>query len=408
MSENIQILKNNLRQTMQLVRKSLYKTIEFQLLFKIFYLSFLIFILNLIIGIILDLINLTIRETLLNEVVQKIPLLDFFNVKIIIILSISLFIIVYVYLIEKSGVIIITSKYFQNNYIGFFETLFIALKRTPLFIFRRLKEMRLLILVLIGMYIFWKILGTFALPEWTMSLFAVILILLGAFIFFSILFRYTFTAYITCLKPNELPDDFNNKLPKKFLRQKTYVLIIFYSTLLISIIIWLLFFYFTTKILLYLVLIYPSFISFAIAFFVAFTIISILIILSALKTFKTSIMTTLYFDERKRQKKKITIYNNIKQPLLSKNIKKALLTITMIAFLGGILITTTIKTKTDTIIINTQEYINQAKANNKESFQNIENITLEDILKKSMTKDNSTLNTIENIIFTLFIYFTIK
>ncbi|XLQ19680.1 MAG: hypothetical protein ACKUBY_03745 [Candidatus Moraniibacteriota bacterium] len=408
MNELLKETQSHIKETLQLTSKSLYKTIEFQLLFKIFYISIFIFIINFLIGTFLDVIDLLITKMRLGEALKDIPIISLFDFNIIFVLLTSLFIIIYIYLLEKNGVIIITSNYYRNNFISFFKTLLLSIRKTPRFIFRRLYEMRIIILIYVLMYILWKILELFSLPELIMTTLSIFLVLYGAGIFFAVLFRYTFTAYTTCLEPDESYQEFNEKMPYKFLRKRTYATSIFYITFFIGALLWLFIFYGITQVLLHLVYSYPEAISIAFAFFIAFTIMSVLIMLSMFKTLKVSLMTILYYEERKRQNKHIEMKHAQKQPLLSKNIYMALITILVIALFGGVFITTTIKTKTDLIITNAQAYIEEVRENNTLHEIDIENINLQYILKESISNDTSTLETIERVIFTFLAYIIIK
>lgn len=411
MNIKIQETKENLKQTMALVHSTLYKTIEFQLLFKIFYISIFLFVINFLVGVFLDALNLFITTLQLNEALNSIPIVSLFDFQVITVLSISLFIFMYVYLIEKNGVIIMTSKYYKNNFIGFFKTLLLSVQKTPIFIWRRIKEMRFIVLLFIGLYMMWKILGMFTLPEWIMSTFSWVLIFYGAWLFFSVLFRYTFTAYTTCLYSSESYTKFNAKIPEKFMQKRTRVTIVFYTIFILVAFLWLILFSLISQTLLYFLEIYPDMISTLLAFFISFTIISILIVLSFMKTFKVGIMTILYFEERKRQQLPIEKKKKEKQPLLSKNIYLSLATLLVITTIFGALITTTIKTKTDNVISNANEYIEQVKET--QEISNISTDQIKDMQPKEfietiLPQDTSAIDTIETFIFTFLAYIIIK
>ncbi len=328
------------------------------------------------------------------------------------VLSLSLLAFIYIYLIEKNGVIIITSRYYRNNFTSFFKALFLAIQKTPRFIIRRIYEMRIVILLFIALYIMWKALSLFVLPEWITSLFGWILVFYGAWIFFSILFRYTFTAYTTCLYPKESYVEFNAKLPEKFLRKRTHVNIIFYAIFILVAFLWLIIFALISQTLLYFLGVYPSMVSALLAFFISFTIVSILVVLSFMKTFKVSLMTSLYYEERKRQKRKIIQYSKEKQPLLSKNIYLALTVIFSIIIISGTFLTTTIKTKTDHVINNASEYIEQITENgdfsNINNIEQIKNMGPRELITTMLSQETSTIGTIEKFVFALLAYLIVK
>lgn len=404
--------KDDFRKTLVLVRKTLYKTIEFQLLFKIFYISILLFLVNFLMSVFLDALNLFIAKIHIDETIESIPFVSLFDFKTMTILSLSLFVFIYVYLIEKNGVIIITSRYYRNNFTSFFKTFFLAIQKTPRFIMRRIYEMRIVILLFIALYIIWKVLFLFVLPEWITSLFGWILFFYGAWIFFSLLFRYTFTAYTTCLYPKESYTEFNAKLPEKFFRKRTRVNIIFYSIFILVAFLWLIIFSLISQTLLYFLGMYPSMVSTLLAFFISFTIVSILVVLSFMKTFKVSLMTSLYYEERTRQKRKIITYSKERQPLLSKNIYLALAAIFSIIIIAGAFLTTTIKTKTDHVIHNASEYIDQITENgelsNINDIDQIKNMEPRELITTMLSQETSTISTIEKFVFALLAYLIVK
>lgn len=404
LNESLKYFKN----TLKLMGKSLYKTVEFQLLFKLLYIGIILFIVHLVIKTLVNIIETLTNKVHLNETIQNIPFLSLIEIKTILALCVSLFIIGYIYLVEKNGVLIITSKYYQNNFISFLKVLLISIQRTPLFIFRRIVEMKISIMSLIGCFIIWKITSSFSSPTWTTTSLIIILILIGAWIFFSIIFRNTFTAYITCLEPNEIPKKFNSKIPKKILKKRLWVSIIFYTIFSLSILIWLFLFLIIIKILIHFSTIYPDFISTAIAFFIAFTIISVLVALSLLKTFKSSLMTLLYYQEHREQKRKITIYPPNKQPFLSKKPRVAILVILISVLAGGIIISTSIKSKTDKIMHNAQIYIEENKEQSSQAEASEKKLDLQEIIKESISNKNSPLDAIEDIVFAYFTLILVK
>ena len=404
----------HMNKTMHLVHRTLYKTIEFQILFKIFYLSILIFVINFLIGIITDIIDIFITTIRLDEAVNSIPIMSVFDFHAISILSVILFIFIYVYLVEKNGVIIITTEYYRNNFVSFFHTLFLSMRKTPLFIARRIYEMRIVALIFLGLYLMWKLLDFIEVYDWLVSAFGWILIFYGAWIFFSVLFKYTFTAYTTCLHPNESYKDFNNSLPAKFLRKRTHVTIVFYTIFIFVAFTLIILFSLIAKTMFYFSGQYPEMISTLFAFFISFTIVTILVVLSFLKTFKVAIMTILYYEERRKQNLPLQILKNKKRPFLSKKISYAIITLLTIITLAGAALTTTIKYKTDILINNAYEYIEQVKQNNSftspEDIEQFKNMKPQEFVMTILEHEthSSTLDTIEKFVFTFVAYLMIK
>jgi predicted PurR-regulated permease PerM len=124
-------------------------------------------------------------------------------------------------------------------------------------------------------------------------------------------------------------------------------------------------------------------------------------------------MTILYYEERKRQILPINILKNKKQPFLSKKISYAIITLLTIIILAGAALTTTIKYKTDILINNAYEYIDQIKQNNSftpediEQFKNMKPQEFVMTILKHETQSN-TLDTIEKFVFTFVAYLMIK
>jgi hypothetical protein len=259
----------------------------------------------------------------------------------------------------------------------------------------------------------WKLLAFFEISDWIVSTFGWILVFYGTWIFFSVLFKYTFTAYITCLHPDESYKDFNNALPAKFLRKRTHVTVVFYTIFIFIAFVLIILFSLIAKTMFYFSGQYPEMISTLFAFFISFTIVTILVVLSFLKTFKVAIMTILYYEERKRQKLPINKLKNQKQPLLSKKINYAILTLLTITVIAGAALTTTIKHKTDTLMNNAYEYIEQVKQNNSftpediEQFKNMKPQEFVMTILEHETQSN-TLDTIEKFVFTFVAYLMIK
>ncbi len=397
--------KGHLKKTLQLTSKTLYKTVEFQLLFKLFYVGIILFLTNFFLSNFFNATDAFIAKIHFDETLQSIPVISLFEFKIIFVLIASLFVLTFVYLTEKNGVIIITSEYYRNNFIGFFKAFFLSMYKTPLFILRRLHEMRFAIFIFIGLYILWKIMMLFTLPSWFTIIFATMLIIYGVGMLLFILFHYTFTAYVTCLEPAEKPIDFNNQMPDKFLRKRFHAVVIFYIIFILAILLWLLFFYGVTQVLLYFSTAYPASISTILPFFIAFTIMSILIVLSLFKTIKVSLMTILYYQERNRQNKNAITDANTKQPRLSKNIYLAFIAIFVIAFVGGIIITSSIKPRTTYVINHAPDYIQQVKK--EQTLLNVirsKDVDIPKITQETLTNKKSSLDIIEKVIFTYLAY----
>ena len=93
--------KGHLKKTVLLVDKTLYKTIELQLLFKIFYIGIILFLFNLLISTFFNATNILITKIHFDETLQDIPIISLFEFEVIFILLISLFLISFIYLVEK-------------------------------------------------------------------------------------------------------------------------------------------------------------------------------------------------------------------------------------------------------------------------------------------------------------------
>jgi len=389
--------KKHLRSTKKLILKTLYKTIEFQALFKLIYIGILIFLINFVLGLFFDILGYVLEKLSLGQSLDDIKILSFFKFQSILVLSASLFIVGYLYLIEKNGVIIINSEYYRNNFISFFKALLLSIRKTPILIWRRINELKIEITVLVSLYVFWKIIDILELPNWIATWVPTILLLFGLKIFLSIIFYNNFSIYDYFLGKKERP----NKTKKNVLRERRQSLVFFYTSYATVIITWIVLFVIIIKTLVFFSYSRPNFISFAIAFFISFTIISILIALSFFKTFKISLVTTLYFEKRPNE---ITIFNKTKQPLLSKKFSYALAFIVTIAFIGVFLLTTSIKTKTDNVIQNAEEYAEEIK---ERGILIPEDLTIEKLINEAISQDGSTLETIENLVITYFVFLVI-
>ena len=203
--------------------------------------------------------------------------------------------------------------------------------------------------------------------------------------------------------------NFNNQIPDKFLRKRFHAVIIFYIFFISAILLWLLFFYGVTQLLLYFSTTYPTFISTILPFFIAFTIMSVLTVLSLFKTIKVSLMTILYYQERNRQNKNIVVHVPTKQPKLSKNIYLAFLAIFVIAFIGGLIITSSIKPRTTYIISHASDYIQQVKK--EQMLLNIiqtKDIDISKLAQATIKNKRSSLDMIEKIILTYLAYIVDK
>ncbi len=398
--------KEYFKKTLQLTSKTFYKTIEFQLLFKFFYVGIVLFLGNLFVNTILNTTSTFTTKIHFDKTIQYIHIAFLFDFKVIFIFVSSILIFTFIYLTEKNGVIIITSEYYRNNFIGSFKALLISIHKTPIFILRRINEIRFTIYTFIGLYVCWKIMTLFTLPSWFMPTFATILIIYGIIILYLVLFHYTFTAYITCLTSSENPTNFNNQISHKSLRERFHVIIIFYIIFICAILLWSLFFYYATQALLHFSATYPTSISTILPFFISFTIMSILIVLSLFKTIKVSLMTVLYYQERNKQNKDIIIINKpIKQPLLSQNVHLAFLVILIITILiSSTIIISSIKSKTIYIVNNANSYIEQTK---KEDVL-FNTIQSKNINISKFTEKKSTISIIEEMILTYLAYIVDK
>jgi len=400
----IQDLKGYIKETFVLAGKSFYKTIEFQLLFKVFYFSILLFSINLIINTVFDAIDVIVIKLHIGETLQSIPVISLFEFKTIFILLTSLLAIAYIYLIEKNGVVIITSNYYRNDFSSSFKALLLAMLRTPLFILRRLSEMRSFIFIFIVLYITWKLLELFTIPHWIETTSTITLVAYGTGIFFAILFRYTFNAHITCLEPRESPQAFTAALPPHFIHKRILITILFYIFFILALFFWIVIFYAIIQVLLYFTTTYTEFTSLILSFFIAFTIVSITIFFSLFKTIKVSLMTVLYYKERVRQGNQVDIHTDTKRPLLSKSFSLAFLTIFVITLFGGAILTTTLQPKIEHVIHNAHVYNEQFE--NLQSIQNInvDDITLKNAIHQTTSNKKTVIQKVEKIVLSIFAY----
>ncbi|PID52584.1 MAG: hypothetical protein CR972_01095 [Candidatus Moraniibacteriota bacterium] len=392
-------IRHDFAEALILFRKCLYKTSEFQILFKTIYLSILLFVVNFILSTVFTAINLLIIQVERGETFENIPLTSLFNeVQFIFVLFASLFAILFVYHVEKNGVTIITTEYYRNNFITFFKTFFLSLKKTPLFIARRLKELHIVIYTLIGLYFFRKFLLFVEADTLVIEGFALLTLIFSIIFFFNALFRHSFTSQITCLAPDESANAFNKNISHAFLFKKFILSFTFYAILICEILLIITIFYTTIKI--FLTILTPDipFVSLAISFFIALIIMSIFILLSLFKTYKSCLMTILYYQQRKKQNKTITILSKEKQPLLSKNITLALSVIICFVLISGTILTTSIKSRTDMIFETASNYAYTQK-NSISDFDNINDISLEKTTQNFLSQDSRTLHTIEDIVF---------
>ncbi|MEN8252550.1 MAG: hypothetical protein ABFQ53_03155, partial [Patescibacteria group bacterium] len=364
----------------------------------------LIFIFNVLISAILDIVEKIIFKLHLGETLESTPIISLFDIELILVLVLSVFVFVFVFLAEKNGLIIITSEYHKNHFISFFRALRLSIQKTPRLIYRKLREMRLAIFVFVVLYILWKILVVFSIPGFIMNALSIMLVIYGTLLVLAMLFHYTSIAYITCLEPTESYRNFLKNASYDFIHEKTNAFWVFYAIFFTGILLWLVLFYIVIQTLTYFSHLYPTIVSSTVAFFIAFTIISLLITLSILKTVKISLMSIIYFEERKRQGKSVSTETNQKQPLLSKNIYLALIAIFTIVFIGGAILTTTIKTKTDTITQNTTAYIEELRENNTLQNTTLEDINLQYVIREVTMNESSALEIIESIIITFFAY----
>ncbi len=396
----------DLRDAWHVSKKSLYKTSEFQILFKTIYVSILLFVMHFITSVVLHAIEMLVIHAKHGEEITAIPLTTLINeAKIASVLAISFFTTLYIYHVEKNGVMIITAEYYRNAYITFFHALFRAMQRTPLFIMRRLKELHVIIYLLIGTYVFRYFLSFTHADPVIISGFTAASSVLTVILFFSTLFRHSFTSHITCLAPDESPDIFNKNITKRFRHKKMILLILFYTTFTCAVALFCGIFYLCVHSFVIIMDLHTPHTSFIFAFFVACTIVSIVIFLSLFKTFKSSMMTILYYQQRKQQRKNITILPDNHPPLLSHNVTLALCVLITIIMIGGGLLTTSIKLRTDAIILHTTENTQPDDILSHVTPPH-DMLTHEELIHQLHSRNAESLHTVEKIVLTYLIYIT--
>lgn len=395
--------KKYIQETFYLTGKTLYKTVTFQLIFKIFYVGIIVSIFNFTISSVLQMYDLFIDKIEIGKTIQQISVITFFDFKVLLALGSSLFIFLYIYLVEKNGIVIITSEYYRNNFITFHKALLLSIQKTFLFIYRRLIEMRVSIFVFILFFLLWRLLSLLTHNFLATTFFGALLLIYGGALYLTLLLRSTYTAYITCLQPQWSTQKFNANISFDLVKKRMYFSFILYLAFFVFLLLWALIFYIMAYGLFALVTLLPFLISAIISLFIAFTIFSILIVFSVFKTFKIGLMTIFYYIECSRQNKIISTPRNQSIPFLSENAYIAAVIIFFMMVLGSIILMIPINVKTQRIIDNAQEYQQELYA--QQTIQTkIEDLTTERSVEDPFVQRQSTIDTVEHIIFTYLLF----
>lgn len=354
--------KTYFKEAFHLTKKCSYKSLEFQLLFKTLYLTGILFVLNYIASLAIKLVDFLATASQTHATLGT-SIIAFLDIQFLTTVIITALITIFVYLAEKNGLIYIAAHYRHNHYVTFFKSFFTSLARTPHIITVRLYELRSIIILLTIAYISWRALSYYDIFTATETgIFSTITALISAALFLLIIFRNTFTPYILCINAKESTQDFRKNLPKRFIGEKILMILMHYTFFFLTISVWLIVFFVITKFLVITSGFAPHTMSFVIAFFISLTIVSTLLILSFMKTFKISLITTLYYHERKRQNKPTLITPSPKKRFSTAvSFRKTIVLLTAALLIASTLLTTSIKNKTDTIIANAEKYVTSAE-----------------------------------------------
>lgn len=290
--------QNTLHKAWTLFCSNFYKITEFQLLFKLIYLSIVFWGIAKIINIAEDLITKFTSHIAISEILQQTKFFSSHQLQALTILLIWIMIILYIYLIERTGITYMSERYYRNLPVSFFHTLRVALTRTPRVVFAKFYERRIPILLIIGLYLLRVLFGLFDIaPEFqsillTMLSIGIILIIL------TLIFLNGFTIHVACLDHKESALRFKKTLPWSFNQRRYFTLTVFYAGI--------------TTFVLFMVALYwviiktlsvistpPEFTSTILSFLISFTFFMILVVWSLIRTARTDITTILYIDARK-------------------------------------------------------------------------------------------------------------
>jgi hypothetical protein len=399
-------IKRIFRETFILWKRTFYKTLEFQFLFKTLYILIFFWITSFVISRVIGTITFASDQIARGISIENISLLSMINeVKLIISAIITFFIIFSIYHIEKNGVMIITTEYYRNNFISFFKTLFIAITRTPCFFLHRILELRIVIIIFIALYFLQRFfIENSSNADAPTSL---LIVIYGVFLYILIFLRHSFTSHIIYLAPQESPHEFNKKIPRSFLFQRLQLMSIFYITISISILTWLFILFLATYILIMsgLYIFGPT--SYIMTIFISWAVVSTAVIFSLFTSFRSCLMSVLYYDQRRAQEKKITFLPEKNRPLHSKKYHYGLLFIFIPIVIGSIFLATSIKSQADTILTSDHESINDASVK-KIDLNFFDNISVTQIKEDILSPEKNIVKKSEKYILLYLTYITQK
>jgi hypothetical protein len=384
----------DIRDSLHLTRKSLLRSVEFQLFFDIAYIFFLIFIANMFLRISVDFFDKILFHLRVGSAIERIPYLSFINFHAVFVLVGILFFFALFYLIETNAIIIITSSYYRNTPISSLRAFLRSCIKTPYVLMVRIIELRMHFYILIGLYFFWQIIlqifpQTSFLHWGNIGLMIYLIILVTA-----ILFHYTMSTYVICLEKNESPYDFDDQITIHANKKHARSTIAFYILFLLIAIIWVIFFSMIMKGMIFFSHQHPLFVSDILTLFIAGTIMSIFVFLSITKTLRISILTIIYYSERYAQHKTTPII----VPMRSRGQKKLLtmIIILTIVALGMCIITFSVYTKTALLVSHTEDFLHEQHSY---SLKNVPRSS-DAIANRFFSKDYTTIDIIENTLFT--------
>lgn len=384
---------------LRLMKTTLFVTIIYQIIFKIFYVSVLFFIVKYIITIILSAIDHVISGQLIGTALSHLSIPQLFNIHFIVATIVSLGVIIVVYSIEKNGVIILTAEYNRNNPISLHTTLIRAVQSIPRFVLTRIIEMRAFVITFMSLYILWRVSDVLLQNDILTRNIGFAVVLYGILIYMLIFFQITFTAYVVNLNPDISPTDFKDTLPQSMHKTQLRASIIFYIIFTLSVIIAIVFVIFLLQFVIMTMADYPSLSGLVIAFFLSCIIIIIIIILSILKTFKACLMSVLYNHELERRNISTQQTPSRAFPYISQHFFIAIFSLLTIAVIGGSILTATITEETYDILHNAQNYALQNTYNTSIDPSTIDPYT---IAQRVIIERRDLLTTTKEVVLEIF------
>jgi hypothetical protein len=394
--------------TVALMKKTLYKTIEYQLIFKVFYITVLLYIINASIDLFLSLFDLISNGTSTNVPIVAGVLGSVFDIHLILAFILSLFAIVVVYTIEKNGIIIITGDFYRGIPTSFFNTLLRAVKYAPRFIATRASDLMVHILICAVLYIYWRIASSILAHDLISLVLASLLILYSSWLFIAILFSYTRTGFTIHLFPAEPANNNFGSLGMHMWPIRIIATVIFYFILLCASILIIIVLAFILRSIFSLTLEYDMLFSISISFFMAFCIVSIIIALSLLKNFRACILTILYFDMRRRQKLPLSMNILKKMPRVSRDMRFATVMIFFIIFGASTILSVLIHHKTNAFINNMDQFVSEDTTIPSADLFTVAKPDPHKIAERAVLNRQTILQTIEKIVMRFIVFVTSK